>query len=184
MTQSYEEYVKRCCEAGDIVIMKRETYESVYPKPVVVPGLGTPQLSESEVVAVIDGFQKDQPEDALLLDMVEVVQLESDPNGIHQNAPGAKLDAGKVDVGLLFESFPNALFGVAQVATFGANKYTRNGWKEVPKGIQRYAAAEGRHKLYRWMGESHDKDSKLPHQFHEVWNSLAQLELFLTQKGE
>lgn len=152
MTQSYEEYVRRCDNAGDKTISKEE-YELIYPR-----------ILQAEVV--------------------EVVQLEADPNGIHQNAPGAKLDAGKVDVGLLFESFPNALFGVAQVATFGANKYTRNGWKEVPKGIQRYAAAEGRHKLYRWMGESHDKDSKLPHQFHEVWNSLAQLELFLTQKGE
>lgn len=106
---------------------------------------------------------------------------EGDPNGIDQHAPGAKLDAGKCDVGLLFESFPNALFAVSQVATFGANKYTRNGWKSVPEGIYRYAAAEGRHKLYRYQGEALDKESTFPHRYHEAWNVLAQLELSLTE---
>lgn len=106
---------------------------------------------------------------------------EGDPNGVDQHAPGAKLDAGKCDVGLLFESFPNALFAVAQVATFGANKYTRNGWKAVPEGLNRYAAAEGRHKLYRYQGEVIDKESLFPHRYHEAWNVLAQLELSLTE---
>lgn len=115
---------------------------------------------------------------------VELVKLNADPNGIDQHAPGAKLDAGKTDVGLLWESFPNALTGVAMVATFGANKYTRNGWKEVPQGRQRYAAAEGRHKLERFKGFVNDEESGLPHQFHEVWNALAQLELWYTGKGE
>ncbi|CCE60796.1 endolysin; inhibits RNA polymerase [Pseudomonas phage tf] len=109
---------------------------------------------------------------------------EKDPNGVDQHAPGAKLDAGKVDIGLLFESFPNALTGVAMVATFGAAKYTRGGWKTVPQGIQRYAAAEGRHKLKRYGGEKNDPDSKLNHRFHECWNALAQLELELTNSGE
>lgn len=106
---------------------------------------------------------------------------ESDPNGVAQHEPGAKLDAGKCDVGLLFESFPNALQAVAEVATFGAAKYTRNGWKSVPDGIRRYAAAAGRHLLKRYMGESVDKDSKLPHRYHEAWNALAQLELSITE---
>lgn len=109
---------------------------------------------------------------------------EIDPNGIDQHAPGAKLDSGKVDAGLLFESFPNALLAVAEVATFGANKYTRNGWKEVPQGSTRYAAAGARHLLKRYSGEVVDNDSKLPHRYHEVWNALAQLELELTSKGE
>lgn len=107
---------------------------------------------------------------------------EGDPNGVDQHAPGAKLDAGKCDVGLLFESFPNALFAVSQVATFGANKYTRNGWKSVPEGLNRYAAAEGRHKLYRYKGEEFDAESHFPHRFHEAWNVLAQLELSLTEE--
>lgn len=109
------------------------------------------------------------------------LQLEADPNGVAQHEPGAKLDAGKCDVGLLFESFPNALQAVAEVATFGAAKYTRNGWKSVPDGIRRYAAAAGRHLLKRYMGETVDKDSKLPHRYHEAWNALAQLELSITE---
>lgn len=114
-------------------------------------------------------------------EVLEFFQLneETDPNGIDQHAPGAKLDAGKIDVGLLFESFPRALLAVAEVATFGANKYTRGGWKEVEGGLVRYAAAEGRHKLYRYMGEHKDPESKLTHRQHEVWNALAQLEFSL-----
>ncbi|UMO76462.1 hypothetical protein DNAM_350 [Pseudomonas phage BroderSalsa] len=107
---------------------------------------------------------------------------EKDPNGVGQHEPGAKLDHGKCDVGLLFESFPNALFAVAQVATFGANKYTRGGWKDVEGGLIRYAAAEGRHKFYRYQGEHLDKESGFPHRYHEVWNALAQLEFTLKDK--
>lgn len=110
------------------------------------------------------------------------LNIEVSPDGIDQHSPGAKLDHGKCDVGLLFESFPNALFAVAQVATFGANKYTRGGWKEVNGGLIRYAAAEGRHKLYRYQGQARDKDSGLPHRYHEVWNALAQLEFTLKDK--
>jgi hypothetical protein len=92
------------------------------------------------------------------------------------------LDAGKVDAELVFEGFPRALLAVAEVATFGALKYTRGGWKTVPNGIQRYDAAFGRHKLKRLAGESSDKDSKLDHRAHEVWNALAAFELHLIQK--
>ena len=105
---------------------------------------------------------------------------EGDPNGIDQHTKGAKLDAGKPDAGLVLESFPHALMAIAEVATFGANKYTRGGWKEVPGGLLRYKAAEMRHRLYREMGEALDKDSGLSHQAHEAWNTLAQLEYILS----
>lgn len=111
------------------------------------------------------------------------LQPEADPNGIKAGEPGAKLDAGKCDVGLLWESFPRALFAVAEVATFGANKYSRGGWKEVQGGLLRYAGAEGRHKLYRYKGEVKDKESGFYHRSHEVWNALAQLEIFLKEEG-
>lgn len=106
--------------------------------------------------------------------------IEGDPNGISQHTKGAKLDSGKPDAGLVLESFPNALMAVAEVATFGANKYTRGGWKEVPGGLLRYKAAEMRHKLYREMGEEYDKESGFLHRAHEAWNALAQLEYVLT----
>lgn len=109
---------------------------------------------------------------------------EADPHGVSQHAPGAKLDAGKVDAELVFESFPNALLAVAKVATFGANKYTRGGWKSVKDGIVRYDAAHMRHKLKRLSGEKLDPDSKLDHRFHEAWNALAALELELLKESE
>lgn len=121
--------------------------------------------------------------DDRILSAFEEKPNEQDPDGIAAGQPGAKLDAGKCDVGLLFESFPNALLAVAEVATFGAAKYSRGGWKEVNGGLIRYAAAEGRHKLYRYAGETFDKDSKLPHRYHEVWNALAQLE-FAIKSGD
>lgn len=125
---------------------------------------------------LLGAFANDQSDLDKETDPEFALLVEADPNGIKAGEPGAKLDFGKCDVGLLFESFPRALFAVAEVATFGANKYSRGGWKEVAGGLQRYAAAEGRHKLYRYMGEAKDKDSKLPHRYHEVWNALAQLE--------
>lgn len=109
---------------------------------------------------------------------------EQDPNGVAQHEPGAKLDQGKVDAGLVLESFPNALLAVAKVATFGANKYTRGGWKEVENGMVRYKAAEMRHKLWRHAGEEYDSDSTFPHLYHEVWNALAQLEFYIKEKGK
>lgn len=102
---------------------------------------------------------------------------ETDPTGRPANAPGAKLDAGKPDVGLLFEAFPCALMEVAKVATYGAEKYTRGGWKEVPDGVKRYKAAMGRHIL---KGEIETFDeSGLMHQAQIAWNALATLEMML-----
>lgn len=102
---------------------------------------------------------------------------EFDPNGKAQHEPGAKLDAGKADVGLLFESFPRALLEVAKVADYGAKKYTRGGWRTVPDGQQRYKAAMGRHIL---AGEIETIDeSGLLHAAQVAWNALATLELKL-----
>lgn len=102
---------------------------------------------------------------------------EFDPTGKNQHEPGAKLDAGKPDVGLLFESFPQALLEVAKVADYGAMKYSRGGWRSVPNGQQRYKAAMGRHILANEI-ETTD-ESGLLHAAQTAWNALATLELFL-----
>ncbi|MDE1715764.1 DUF5664 domain-containing protein [Chromobacterium amazonense] len=104
--------------------------------------------------------------------------MEKDPHGTHQHAPGAKLDAGKPQVALIFDDMPRALRAVADVATFGAAKYSRGGWLQVPDGPARYRSAGDRHRLARGI-ESHDQDSKLLHLAHEAWNRLAELELLL-----
>lgn len=104
---------------------------------------------------------------------------EKDPLGFEQHQSGAKLDSGKLEVSLVFEGFPRALLEVAKVATFGANKYTRNGWMEVPDGEYRYKNAEGRHKLFRMIEGDYDSDSGFLHEAHELWNKMAALELKL-----
>tara|TARA_R110000782_G_scaffold264222_1_gene357299 strand:+ start:4573 stop:4911 length:339 start_codon:yes stop_codon:yes gene_type:complete len=106
---------------------------------------------------------------------------EKDPNGISQHAPGAKLDLGKPQVGLMMEGFARALLEVSKVTTYGADKYTPHGWKSVPGGISRYDDAKGRHLLKSYIEEI-DEETKLLHLAQEAWNALAKLELTLLKK--
>ena len=105
--------------------------------------------------------------------------IETDPLGRDAHAPGAKLDAGKVRPALVLRGFARALLEVSKVGTYGAVKYTENGWMEVPDGIARYDDAKLRHWLYEATGEAADKDTKLRHAAHEAWNALARLDLLL-----
>jgi hypothetical protein len=111
---------------------------------------------------------------------------ETDPNGIKPNAPGAKLDAGKLDPSLL-EDFSLALQEVAVVATLGAKKYSRGGWQKVPNGVERYKAAMWRHILksrYHVYDETVLEGHKVMHLAQVAWNALASLELLLRQNPE
>lgn len=112
-----------------------------------------------------------------------VNKIEADPNGISAHAPGAKLDAGKVRPSLIINGFARALLAVGEVGTFGANKYTENGWMEVQDGIKRYTDAKDRHRL-KSAFELVDPDSNLLHLAHEAWNALAVLELTLRQQSK
>ena len=99
------------------------------------------------------------------------------------HVPGAKLDAGKVRVGLVLGGFAKALLEVSKVGTKGAAKYSDNGWMQVPDGINRYTDALGRHLLKDAAGEKLDPEWDLPHAAHAAWNALARLELIL-RNGE
>lgn len=103
---------------------------------------------------------------------------DKDPRGLDQHAPGAKLDAGKPRVGLVMEGFSRAILEVAKVGTYGAGKYTDNGWMEVVDGEARYKDAMLRHYL---ASSEHDIDAEsgLPHLAHMAWDALAALELHL-----
>ena len=102
---------------------------------------------------------------------------EKDPNGIDQHVPGAKLDANKLFAGIL-QQWPRALTAVLEVATFGAQKYTRGGWQYVDNGVERYTDAMFRHLLKEPI-ETVDTDSGLAHDAHVAWNALSRLELRL-----
>lgn len=102
---------------------------------------------------------------------------EQDPHGRQANEPGAKLDHGKNRVGLMVGDFPRALARVAEVATYGAAKYTDHGWRSVPAGESRYRDAMYRHLLADHRGEPMDVESELAHLAHAAWNILAVLEL-------
>lgn len=110
-------------------------------------------------------------------------KVESDPTGKDPHQPGAKLDAGKVEMGLILNGMPRALLQVARVATYGANKYTRDGWMSVPDGPRRYTDAMYRHLNAEARGEIHDADTQLEHAAHAAWNALARLELLLRGQG-
>lgn len=112
-----------------------------------------------------------------------VYTAEQDPNGLAPSAPGAKLDAGKVRPELIIRGFARALLAVADVGTFGANKYSDNGWQHVPDGIKRYTDAMYRHLLKEHTGELCDKDTGLHHAAHAAWNALARLELMLRNEA-
>lgn len=106
---------------------------------------------------------------------------EIDPNGFDQHSPGAKMDHGKIKAALIMD-FSRALKAVAEVGTFGANKYTRGGWLKVPNGIERYSDAMFRHFLNEHEGI--DPDSGLSHAAHAAWNALARLELIMRENEE
>jgi len=104
---------------------------------------------------------------------------EHDPTGRSAHEPGAKLDAGKPRPALVLGGFARALSAVADVGTYGARKYTDNGWRTVPGGIERYSEAMLRHWLSEVKGEQYDLDTKLLHAAHLAWNA-QRLELMLS----
>jgi hypothetical protein len=106
---------------------------------------------------------------------------EVDTSGKHANPPGAKLDAGKIRPSLVLGGFARALIEVCKVGTYGAVKYTDNGWVEVPNGVDRYDDAKLRHWLKEKSGDPCDPDTDLMHAAHEAWNALARLDLLVRQ---
>lgn len=104
---------------------------------------------------------------------------ELDPTGRKPSEPGAKLDDGKTMAGLL-PDFSRALLAVAEVGTFGARKYSRGGWVEVPDGVVRYSDALWRHLLAETI-EPSDNQSGMLHAAHAAWNALARLDLMIRE---
>lgn len=82
---------------------------------------------------------------------------------------GTKADSGKLRFDLLDPEFEEH---VAQVLTYGAEKYEPDNWKKVDDPVNRYYAALRRH-LNAWRkGEKTDTESKLPHLAHVAANVM------------
>ena len=109
------------------------------------------------------------------------IAAEIDPRGLKGGDLGAKFDAGKIRPSLILNDMPRAILAVAEVGTYGAEKYSEGGWKHVDSGIARYTDAMDRHRLKEGI-ESHDDDSGLLHAAQVAWNALARLELMLREQ--
>ena len=81
---------------------------------------------------------------------------------------GPKYDQDKLRYDLVP---PIATKALAEVLTFGAQKYAPNSWQNVPEGERRYTAALMRHfEAYR-AGEELDPETLLSHLSHVLCNA-------------
>jgi len=80
---------------------------------------------------------------------------------------GVKLDTGKLRMDLVL---PKMIEALAEVLTYGAEKYTDNGWQTVDGAQDRYYAAALRHLMIWRKGEKVDTESRLEHIKHALTN--------------
>lgn len=80
---------------------------------------------------------------------------------------GVKHDAGKLRPALIPVECIKA---VAEVMTFGADKYSPNNWQKVPE--EKYLDALWRHYIAWKIGEKNDEESGLLHAAHFATNAL------------
>lgn len=113
-----------------------------------------------------------------------VSEKEIDPHGTDPHAAGAKLDGNKPEPELIQRGMARALNAIAEVGTFGAHKYSRDGWMSVPEAQRRYTNAMYRHLSAEHRGELVDRDSGALHAAQVAWNALARLELILRELEE
>ena len=96
---------------------------------------------------------------------------------LEDTGKGVKFDSGKTELSLLLQGCANAIKKVAEVLTFGAKKYTRNGWQTVDDAERRYTDALYRHMNAIHRGEKLDPESGLSHRAHAACNAMFLLEL-------
>lgn len=83
---------------------------------------------------------------------------------------GKKYDEGKLRFDLIP---PIAMKALAQVYTFGAEKYDDNTWQNLENFYSRYMAALHRHLNAHQLGEIRDPESGFYHLDHALWNLVA-----------
>ena len=108
--------------------------------------------------------------------IAKIAPVAAEPNSI-----GCKDDDLKTQPALIINDMPRALIAVAEVATFGAAKYSKSNWIHVENGVERYTNAMDRHRIREGV-EPFDLESGLMHAAHAAWNALARLELMLREE--
>lgn len=93
---------------------------------------------------------------------------------------GLKFDSGKLDWSLLPAE---AMDDVIRVLMHGAQKYSRDNWRYVEDGYNRYLAAAYRHITAIHKGEDIDPESGLPHAAHAIC-CLLFIGYFAPETGE
>ena len=86
-----------------------------------------------------------------------------------------KYDGGKPRMELLLANCPDTISDIADVLTFGANKYpdpdtNDQSWRNLHNAEIRYWAALYRHLNLFHKGEEVDQESGLPHLSHALCN--------------
>ena len=94
-----------------------------------------------------------------------------------------KGDKGKVRMSLLLASMAPAVKAVAEVLTFGAEKYSAESWKQVINAEERYTDALYRHLNAIHSGEEVDSESGLLHLSHVACNAMFLLSLHLEKEN-
>lgn len=97
---------------------------------------------------------------------------------------GKKYDTGKNRMGLMCENFSRALWEVAKVSTFGANRYGANNWQYLENPKERYMDALCRHLFQHLQGKKINEESGLLHLSHCAWNILALIEFELKESED
>jgi len=85
-----------------------------------------------------------------------------------ERADVLKYDSGKT----MWHLLPHDVIeGIAKVMTFGAEKYSEDGWKNQDLEIKRIYSAMMRHYTAMLNGEDLDPESGLPHAYHFATNA-------------
>ena len=77
---------------------------------------------------------------------------------------------------------PMALWEVARIAGYGAEKYERYNFVKGYSWSLSYDAMQ-RHLMQFWNGQDYDEESGLPHAAHAAWHALTLLTFMLREKG-
>lgn len=116
------------------------------------------------------------PYKGLFINITDSLNKQREKAKINEEKPD-KADKNKIKAGVLTD-FSLALKAVAEVGSFGVEKYVRGGYFKVENAEERYKDAFWRHLLEMESG-TNDEESGFPHEWHMVWCALLNLELKL-----